>query len=569
MRKRVYKKICAVILLCISIGTCMDSTVLTARAEAEYEVPVGFMNEKPGVDYGEVKEIQYYSNATNSIRKAKVVLPAGYTQDQQYPVMYLLHGIGGNETTLYDDRVTFVIGNAIHDKAAEDMIVVLPNVCANETGAPPADADFFSLEHYKAYDNFLFDLTENLMPYMSKNFPIKEGRKNTAVSGFSMGGRIALYVGFKHPEQFQYIGAFCPAPGMLPYTHFGVSEPGYFTESTFTLPEQYLDQTLIQITAGTSDTIVAGFPLSYHNALVKNQVPHLWYETAGGDSVNIGDGGHGGPVYKHGLYHFMKRIFHKTEQETEDQKAADEVTGYIHAIGTVEYNSACKVRIQTARSAYDALTETQKALVDEADYAVLAEAEKKYEELKKVVSDIFEDVNAKDWFVDSVQYVYDERIMTGLSEHKFGPETDLSRAQFATLLYRMAGEPEADLPCDFSDVGRDQFYTKAVDWASSLDVNIIRGYEDGSFGPADLLTREQMVVLMHRYLKNLGTGETGAGDYTGFSDAVSVSGFAEEAMAWAVGNGIITGDQNMLNPQGKTSRAVCAAIIMRFADGLK
>lgn len=569
MRRRICKWISAILLLCISIGTCMDFTVLTVKAEGEYEVPVGFMNERPEVDYGVVKEIQYYSNATNSTRKAKVVLPAGYTPDKEYPVMYLLHGIGGNEATLYEDRVTYVIGNAIHDGAAREMIVVLPNACANETGAPPADADFFSLEHYKAYDNFLNDLTENLMPYISKNFPIKEGRDHTAISGFSMGGRISLYIGFSHPDKFRYIGAFCPAPGMLPYTHFGVSEPGYFTESTFTLPEQYMDQTLVQITAGTADTIVAGFPLSYHNTLAKNQVPHLWYETAGGDSANIGDGGHGGPVYKHGLYNFMKRIFHKTEQEIKDQNAADEVTGYIRAIGAVEYTSVCQERIQKARNAYDALTEAQKALVNDTDYAVLKEAEKKYEELKPVVSDIFEDINEEEWFVDYVQYVYDKKIMTGLDEHHFGPAADLSRAHFATLLYRMAGEPKADEPCDFSDVDRGQFYTKAVDWASSKDVNIISGYEDGTFGPADLLTREQMVVLMHRYLKNLKTGKIGTGDYDEFSDAADVSGFAKVAMGWAVGSGIITGDQNMLNPQGNTSRAVCATIIMRFAESLE
>ena len=77
MRRRICKWISAILLLCISIGTCMDFTVLTVKAEGEYEVPVGFMNERPEVDYGVVKEIQYYSNATNSTRKAKVVLPAG------------------------------------------------------------------------------------------------------------------------------------------------------------------------------------------------------------------------------------------------------------------------------------------------------------------------------------------------------------------------------------------------------------------------------------------------------------------------------------------------------------
>lgn len=297
-------------LLCILLGLGICTNVLAAQPE--YPVPVGFMERKPDVDYGSVQDIEYFSKATNTVRKAKVLLPGGYDSQKQYPVMYLIHGIGGNETSLYWDGAGNVIGNAIA-AGAREMIVVLPNACANATGTPPEQ--FYSLEHYQAYDNFLVDLTENLMPYMKEHFPILEGRENTAISGFSMGGRVSLHIGFTHPELFGYIGAYCPAPGILAYTHFGVTEPGLFTESTFTLTEAYRDNTLVQITAGTNDDIVVGFPLSYHTVLEKNQVPHIWYETLGGDAENPGSGLHEGAVYKQGLYNFMTRIFPDRESE--------------------------------------------------------------------------------------------------------------------------------------------------------------------------------------------------------------------------------------------------------------
>ena len=270
------------------------------------DLPVGYMNKKNGVEYGAVDDIQYESGATNSTRKAKVILPAGYDSDKQYPVLYLLHGIFGNETTLYNDNVQYTIGNAIADGVSEEMIVVLPNACANEAGS----GDGFSLEHYSAYDNLINDLLGYLMPYMSEHYSVAEGRENTAIAGFSMGGRVSLQIGFKETDKFRYIGAFCPAFGLLEYTNYGVYEKGFYTVDTFKLPDLYTNDTLVQITAGPNDSIVRDEPERYHNALEGNNVPHIFYSTMGGDSSREGDGGHGGDVYKHGLYNFMRRIFH-------------------------------------------------------------------------------------------------------------------------------------------------------------------------------------------------------------------------------------------------------------------
>lgn len=285
--------------------------------DTNYDVPVDYMQKKTGIDYGSVENIQYQSTATNSIRKAKVILPAGYSTEKKYPVLYLLHGIFGNETTLFGDGVQNVIGNAIASGDSEEMIVVLPNACANETGS----GTDFSLEHYAAYDNFINDFEDCLMPYINEHYSTATGRENTAISGFSMGGRVTLHIGFTLQDKVRYIGAFNPAFGIFAYENYGVHEDGLFTEETFTLQQKYMDDTLVLIAAGTNDDIVKTEPERYHNALAANQVPHIYYATKGiNASGQTGSGGHDGDVYKHGLYNFMRRIFHKESAPAQTEK---------------------------------------------------------------------------------------------------------------------------------------------------------------------------------------------------------------------------------------------------------
>ncbi len=277
----------------------------------EIDIPYGYSMEQADTGYGEVVNISYESEATDSIRKAKVLLPEGYAEDKEYPVLYMMHGIGGDETSLLEiDNVAYTIGNAIASGDAEEMIVVFPNGCANETSLPPAGEAFYSLAHYQAYDNFVNDLESSLMPYMAENFSVAQGRENTAIAGFSMGGRVSLHVAFTLQDKIRYVGAFCPAFGILEYTNNGVHENGLFTESTFKLTDEYVDDTLIMIVAGPNDDIVRDEPKRYHNALTENEVPHMYYETLGGE-LNTGNGAHSADVYRYGLYDFMTRIFQR------------------------------------------------------------------------------------------------------------------------------------------------------------------------------------------------------------------------------------------------------------------
>ena len=177
----------------------------------------------------------------------------------------------------------------------------------------------------------------------------------------------------------------------------------------------------------------------------------------------------------------------------------------------------------------------------------------------------FPDVKSTDWYQESVDFVSSREIMTGMGDGRFAPSKKLVRAQFATILHRMAGTPEPMYNMEmFPDVPDGQFYTKASIWAR--EVGVITGYNDGRFGPSDDITREQMAVMMYRYANVLQKDVSERGNLWDFPDASKVSGFAWDALGWAVGNGLITGDQGRLNPGGTANRAECATIIMRFMN---
>ena len=264
-----------------------------------YPVPEDYRMESQEVTYGEVRPVEYWSKTTDSQRRAVGILPPGYSQDRNYPVVYLCHGLGQDETQwLEEGKAGTVLGKMIADGDAVEMILVLANCRAwKQEGVDPEET--FSLAHYAAFNNFLKDFTDDLQPFIEDNFSVATGRENTAVAGFSMGGRVALHLGITLQDTFGGIGAFCPAPGIFPYTNMNVTEDGLFTERIFDLKERYRDRTMIMIVAGKSDPIVKDYPESYHDALEKNGVEHIWYKRSGGHDMDVSG---------QGLWHFLKEI---------------------------------------------------------------------------------------------------------------------------------------------------------------------------------------------------------------------------------------------------------------------
>ena len=172
----------------------------------------------------------------------------------------------------------------------------------------------------------------------------------------------------------------------------------------------------------------------------------------------------------------------------------------------------------------------------------------------------FLDVAEGAWYYDAVAYCYENGIMDGTSSVSFAPNMLLNRAMAAQVLYNLA-DGTASTAAGFPDVAASAWYADAVNWAAAN--GYVTGYDNGSFGPEDSLTREQLAVILYRYA---GSPEP-TGSLDGFTDAASASDYAVDALRWAVGEGLLTGkDGGRLDPAGTASRAELAQILARFAQ---
>ena len=172
----------------------------------------------------------------------------------------------------------------------------------------------------------------------------------------------------------------------------------------------------------------------------------------------------------------------------------------------------------------------------------------------------FLDVAEGAWYYDAVAYCYENGIMDGTSSVSFAPGMLLNRAMAAQVLYNLA-DGTASTAAGFPDVAASAWYADAVNWAAAN--GYVTGYDNGSFGPEDSLTREQLAVILYRYA---GSPEP-TGSLDGFTDAASASDYAVDALRWAVGEGLLTGkDGGRLDPAGTASRAELAQILARFAQ---
>ena len=175
----------------------------------------------------------------------------------------------------------------------------------------------------------------------------------------------------------------------------------------------------------------------------------------------------------------------------------------------------------------------------------------------------FPDVTEGDWFYDAVRYAYETGLMDGVGDSLFAPNSETTRAQLVTILYRLAGEPEPGGDSGFADVAAGTWYTDAVAWAAQN--GIVNGVSDTEFAPGDDITREQLAAILYRYAACQGYDVSQRADLSGFGDASSISGYAQEALSWAHAQGLVLGfEDGSLRPQGTASRAQIAAVLMRF-----
>ena len=177
------------------------------------------------------------------------------------------------------------------------------------------------------------------------------------------------------------------------------------------------------------------------------------------------------------------------------------------------------------------------------------------------VSEIFIDIAPDAWYKDAVQYAYDNGLMTGVSATEFAPEATTTRAMIVSILARLEGVERAEA-AGFADVN-DEWYATAVNWAAN--VGVVNGYEDNTFRPNTAITREQLAAILMNYASYKGQDVSARADLSAYSDAATISSWANDVMSWSVAEGLISGmTEDTLQPQGNATRAQVAAILQRF-----
>ena len=177
----------------------------------------------------------------------------------------------------------------------------------------------------------------------------------------------------------------------------------------------------------------------------------------------------------------------------------------------------------------------------------------------------FTDVAESDWFYDAVRYAYENGLMGGIGDNLFAPNHPTTRAQLVTILYRLEGEPAVTGQSGFTDVEADTWYTDAVAWAA--EEGVVNGVSATQFAPGNNITREQLATILFRYAEAKGYDVSPRADLSGFPDAGGILPYAQEAMAWAVAEGLLQGfEDGTLRPQDNATRAQIAVIMMRFCE---
>lgn len=276
------------------------------------------------------------------------------------------------------------------------------------------------------------------------------------------------------------------------------------------------------------------------------------------------------------LVEYLAKAQAEAERAEAERKAAEEAQRKAEeaALAAAKYAAAYELaQLQQngegltghAKEAYDKALADAAAAIEAAKTpaevdAALAAAR---EALNNAVcpSAAFTDVEENVWYHDGIDFMVRNGYMNGVSADTFDVEGSLTRAQLVTILYRIAGEPETSAAIPFADVADGQWYTKAIVWAA--ENGIVKGVNETTFAPNDPITREQIAVILYRYAHEENTED---GKLTSFPDAKDISGYALEAMNWAVARGLINGSDGKLLPQDTATRAQIAVILARYLN---
>jgi len=253
--------------------------------------PEGFDKERQGIAHGSVEIAEYYSHTVGAYRHTLVYLPPGYSTRKKYPVLYLLHGIGGDEMEWYrNGSPQIILDNLYADHKIEPMIVVLPNGRA-QTDDRPIGNVYATAPAFAVFEQ---DLLKDLIPYVESHYSTKTDAGDRGLAGLSMGGGQSLNFGLKHLDEFGWIGAFSPAPNT------------YAPDQLVPDPAKAAKLDLLWLSCGDQDGLI--FICQRTHAYLKaHNIPHIWH---------LDSGHHDFAVWKNDLYLFSQLIFRPSKQTT-------------------------------------------------------------------------------------------------------------------------------------------------------------------------------------------------------------------------------------------------------------
>jgi len=271
----------------ILLLTILFISATTFSQAIEKHAPVGYDSLNANIPHGKIDSISYPSKTVGVIRKSLIYTPPGYDKKKKYPVLYLLHGIGGDEKEwLNGGHPEIILDNLYAQGKVEPMIVVLPNGRAMKDDR--ATGNIFDSAKVAAFATFEKDLLNDLIPYIEKHYPVYTDREHRAIAGLSMGGGQSLNFGLGNLDKFAWIGGFSSAPN--------TKTPEALVPDANKARQQIK---LLWISCGDADGLIS-FSKRTHDYLVKNNVPHIFY---------IEPGVHDFKVWKNSLYMFSQLIF--------------------------------------------------------------------------------------------------------------------------------------------------------------------------------------------------------------------------------------------------------------------
>lgn len=269
------------------VASLMMLAFVSEAQEILKEMPKGYDAVQVGAPVGKIDTVQYQSTTVGSKRKALVYTPPGFSKKKKYPVLYLLHGIGGDEKEwLKGGNPQLILDHLYAEKKIEPMIVVMPNGRAMKDDR--ATGNIMAADKVAAFATFEQDLLKDLIPFIESKYPALKDREHRAIAGLSMGGGQSLNFGLGNLDQFAWVGGFSSAPNTKMPAEL-MPDP----------QEAKKKLKLLFISCGDNDRLIT-FSKRTHDYMFENQVPHVYY---------IEPGVHDFKVWKNGLYMFSQFLF--------------------------------------------------------------------------------------------------------------------------------------------------------------------------------------------------------------------------------------------------------------------